>query len=493
MEKKKEKAEEIQKSQEIKRDVQDKKILKSKAEVSKSVKYAKSSIGTWFKALVDIRYDTDTDATIKSIKSNIAMKGHTAWILVFSILVASIGLNVSSTAVVIGAMLISPLMGPILGIGLSVGIHDIDTLRKSLINLGIMLGLSLLTSYAFFSIPLFQKLTPELFARTAPDVRDVLIAIAGGLALIVAITRPTPQTNTVAGVAIATALMPPLCTAGYGLAVHNLDFFLGAMFLFLINTVFIALMTFMIVKYLHFPMVKYLNSVKRKNISRLASFVAIIILSLSIYKFYDLYLENNFNANIENCKVAIKDAGYVLIDESDNKKKIDFANNKFPITVFGKINQSDIKKINEIKLNYNLEDTSIKIQGGFDNTDIISEMEMLREQSAKTQKLIEGRDDFIRSKEERIMYLEKELRRTFKNRIPFDKISKEAKINYEELENLSYAKMVNTNFKTMDTITVFTLKWYDSIPKEKVDLQQVKLKKWLKTRLELDTIQIIQK
>ncbi len=484
---------EEKKEQEIQQEIQQEKINKSKDEVSKSVKKTKSNISSWLKELVDIRHDTDIEATIKSIKSNIAMKGHTAWILVFSILVASIGLNVSSTAVVIGAMLISPLMGPILGIGLSIGIHDVDTLKRSLANLAIMLALSLITSYAFFSIPIFQKLTPELFARTAPDVRDVLIAIAGGLALIVAITRPTPQTNTVAGVAIATALMPPLCTAGYGLAVHNLDFFLGAIFLFLINTVFIALVTYIIIRYLHFPMVKYINSAKRKNISRLASFVAIIIISLSTYKFYELYKENQFHTNIENYKLAIKNTGYVLIDESDNEKKIDFDKNEFPITVFGEITPKDRIKINSLKADYNLTNSSVKIQGGIDNSDIINEMTMLREQSAKTQNLIEGRDNFIKSKEERIMYLEKELRRVFKNRIPFTKISNEAKINYEELEQLSYSKMINTNFKTIDTITVFSIKWFDSIPKEKIKTQQVKLKKWLTARLELDSIQVVVK
>src|SRR5210317_1122130 len=223
--------------------------------------------------VLNIRDDTDKESTIENIIGNISMKGHNAWILVFSILIASIGLNVSSTAVVIGAMLISPLMGPILGVGLSIGINDIDTLKRSLINLGVMIGLSLATSFIFFLIPLFRNETPEILARTAPDVRDVFIAIAGGLALIIAISRRSQQTNTIAGVAIATALMPPLCTAGYGLATGNLSYFGGAMFLFTINSIFIALAAFVIVKFLRFPMVKYINSTKRKRIARTASIV----------------------------------------------------------------------------------------------------------------------------------------------------------------------------------------------------------------------------
>jgi len=186
------------------------------ASISQSAANIVSDIKLFFKKLTSIEAETDKTGTIQEIKANISMQGHTAWILVFSILIASIGLNVSSTAVVIGAMLISPLMGPILGIGMSIGINDVDMLRRSLLNLGVMVVLSLLTSTLFFSIPLFDEATPEILARTQPDVRDVLIALSGGLALIIAISRPSPQTNTVAGVAIATALMPPLCTAGYG-------------------------------------------------------------------------------------------------------------------------------------------------------------------------------------------------------------------------------------------------------------------------------------
>jgi len=470
---------------------QEKKIIESKEEAKKSIDELAKSSKSFLKNLLDIRHDTDADATIKSIKDNIAMKGHTVWILGFSILVASIGLNVSSAAVVIGAMLISPLMGPILGVGLSIGINDIDTLKKSMANLGIMLAISLLVSFLFFSIPLFQKATPELLARTEPDVRDVLIAMFGGLALIVAITRPTPQTNTVAGVAIATALMPPLCTAGYGLAVNNIDYFLGAIFLFTINTVFIALATFVIVKYLHFPMVKYINSAKRKTISRFASFVAIIVLAASVYTFYDLYEKNKFTDNIENYKIALKDKGYVLID--DDEKAINYTEKTLVLTIFGKVNPDDRKKINDLKVDFNLKEVNLIIHGAIDDSKVINEIQSLREKFTESQKIIEGRDDYIKSKDERIHYLEKELRQVFKSRIPFAKISEETKINYEELEELSYSKMVKTNFKSMDTINVFTLKWYDSIPKKQIESQQKKIHKWLKARLDLDTLQIVVK
>ena len=188
----------------------DKKLKEQQDEVQKEFKGFFQSLKEYLPKLLTIRMGTDKEATAERIREGISIKGQTAWILVFSILIASIGLNVSSTAVVIGAMLISPLMGPILGIGFSIAVNDVDTLKGSLINFAAMVTLSILTSFLFFSIPIFKEATPELLARTKPDVRDVLIALSGGLALIVAISRPKPQFNTVAGVAIATALMPPL-------------------------------------------------------------------------------------------------------------------------------------------------------------------------------------------------------------------------------------------------------------------------------------------
>lgn len=471
---------------------QKKKIEQTKEDAKKDMQGLASSSKNFIKELLDIRHDTDKSRTIQSIKDNIAMKGHTAWILVFSILIASIGLNVSSTAVVIGAMLISPLMGPILGVGLSIGINDIDTLRSSMINLGIMLAISLITSFAFFSIPLFQELTPELFARTQPDVRDVLIAIAGGLALIVAISRPSPQANTVAGVAIATALMPPLCTAGYGLAMHEWKYFFGAMFLFLINTTFIALATFVIVKYLHFPMVKYINSARRKTIARFASFVAIIVLGASIYTFYNLYKKNNFKTKGKEFITSLKNEGIGIIDEDEDD--INFEDNSIDITVYGRtVSEQDREEWNDRLINIGMEGVLLNIQGGKDDTQMINEFQSLKEQYAKNQKIIEGRDASIRSKDERIHFLEKEMRKLFKNRIPFVQVSEEAKINYTGLEELSYSNQVKTNFKKVDTIKVFHVKWFDSIPEKTIKENEKKMYRWLKTRLNLDTLKVVGK
>ncbi|NND88645.1 MAG: DUF389 domain-containing protein, partial [Flavobacteriaceae bacterium] len=242
-------------------------------------------VKSFFKELFDIQSDTDRDATIEAVKKDISFKGHTAWILIFSIFVASIGLNVSSTAVVIGAMLISPLMGPIVGIGLAVAINDIDTLKRSLINLGVMVVLSVLTATLYFWISPLTEETPELLARTYPTILDVLVAIFGGLGLIVAKTKSGTIASVIFGVAIATALMPPLCTVGYGLAIGNIKYAGGAMYLFSINAVFIALATFIVSKILRFPLVRYANSQRRRFIARIASLVAIVVMVPSVWLF----------------------------------------------------------------------------------------------------------------------------------------------------------------------------------------------------------------
>ncbi|MDG1384571.1 MAG: DUF389 domain-containing protein, partial [Flavobacteriaceae bacterium] len=248
----------------LNQDLQNVKTEDSKAAVKEGAKGLWVSLKTFIVELLDFRHDTDREATIAAIKADIPFKGATAWILICSIFVASVGLNANSTAVVIGAMLISPLMGPILGIGLSIAINDIDTLRKSLINLATMLVLSLLTAFLFFYLfPLSQD-NSELLGRVKPDIRDVLIAFFGGLALIIARTKKGTVASVIFGVAIATALMPPLCTAGYGLSQGNFDYFFGAMYLFTINTIFIALATFIVLKILRFPMLRYANSQRRK-------------------------------------------------------------------------------------------------------------------------------------------------------------------------------------------------------------------------------------
>ena len=451
--------------------------------VKKEFKSFAASIKEFFSELLDLREGTDKKETIQKIKDGIPVKSHTAWILIFSIIIASIGLNVSSTAVVIGAMLVSPLMGPILGIGLSIGINDIDTMKRSLINLGVMIGLSVITSFLFFSIPLFQEETPELLARTKPDVRDVLIAIAGGLALIVALSRHKEMTNTIAGIAIATALMPPLCTAGYGLAIGNFSYFGGAMFLFIINTIFIALATFVIVKFLKFPMVKYINSASRKRVAQLASVVALIIFSFSIYQFYQLFQENKYE---QNCNRFITDlaekTGAGIIDT-----KFKYDNPEINLVVLGKNLTAPEQEEWKNKLeSYGLKGRKLTVNQDEENSKLLDKVKSIEDLYVKNQKLIASKEESLQEKDIKIQELSKALDKLTKEQIPFFQLSQEAKINYEGLKTISFSKVLVTNFQTVDTIPMASISWQDSIA-EDLRLKD-KLATWLKTRLNLDTL-----
>lgn len=201
----------------------------------------------------DLRSDLEKEQVIiEEITRGVSFRGANLWVLIVAIFIASLGLNVNSTAVIIGAMLISPLMGPIIGMGLAVGINDLDLLKRALKNFSVATLISVLTAMLYFLISPLEEAQSELLARTTPTIYDVLIAFFGGAAGIIALSTRGRGGNVIPGVAIATALMPPLCTAGYGLATWQLSFFFGAFYLFFINTVFISLSTFVGVRLMGF-------------------------------------------------------------------------------------------------------------------------------------------------------------------------------------------------------------------------------------------------
>ncbi len=249
--------------------------------------------------IFDIRLHSDFQKTFQIISDGVLLKGYNLWILVCSCILASIGLNTNSTAIIIGAMLISPLMSPILGVGLSIAIHDRELLARSLRNLGLAVLISLFTSVLYFLITPLTGATEELQSRTFPTLLDVLVALFGGIAGIVAISRKEP-TNAIPGVAIATALMPPLCTAGYGLATLRWNYFFGAFYLFFINAVFISLATYLIVKYLHFPEKKYADTRLQKVYSIWFSVIIIVVLIPSIYFLYSVYKKSMIKIDVND-------------------------------------------------------------------------------------------------------------------------------------------------------------------------------------------------
>lgn len=459
------------------------------AQETRSTKRLFIAVKLYLRDILDISEDTNREATIEEVKSGISMKGQAAWVLIFSILIASAGLNTSSTAVVIGAMLISPLMGPILGIGMSLGINDMDLMRRAIKNFGVMVSLGLITSFLFFSIPIFQNETPELRARTYPDVRDVIIAFAGGLALIVALSRRTKQFNTIAGVAIATALMPPLCTAGYGLATQKWDFFGGALFLFTINTIFIALATFAVVKFLQFPVVEYVNQSKRKRISQLVYLVSFAIIVPSIYMFYGLYKKSDFEQKAEKLITDYKSQfDMVVLD-----KKIDIKTKTISFATIGKSISNEVVedwKSNLEKQGY--DNVVFDITQNAENLETQTKLDQIEKTYLTTQQLLNKKDELIIKQERDILELQKQINITEKSRVPFDQIAKEVKINYTNIQKFSFAKMIQTDFKAYDTVPVFYIEWKKGIPEPIKNKELERIQAWLKVKLHSEKIKIYQ-
>ncbi|RYG01413.1 MAG: TIGR00341 family protein, partial [Chitinophagaceae bacterium] len=245
--------------------------------------YIRSIISKFFNDLFNLQEDKAEESEIvESIRKNITFRGTNLWTLIFAMFIASIGLNVNSPAVIIGAMLISPLMGPIMGIGLGIGIYDFELIKKGIKNLIIAAVMSIVISSIYFVVTPLHEASSELLARTRPALWDVIIAFLGGLAGIVAGTRRT-KGNVIPGVAIATALMPPLCTAGYGLATGQYYYFLGALYLFSINSIFICLATVLIVRYLRFHKIEYPNETRRKRVQRSIWIMVTLTILPSLY------------------------------------------------------------------------------------------------------------------------------------------------------------------------------------------------------------------
>ena len=307
---------------ESKFDFSDDDVNQSNKDSSQDKSNADKSLFSFLKKILDFKSQTDRDSTIISIKNDISIQGATAWILICSIFVASVGLNANSIPVVIGAMLISPLMGPILGFGMAIAINDIETLKKSTLNFIIMVLLSVFTAFLFFSFFPLREESSELLSRTKPDIRDVLIAFFGGLALIIARTKKGTVSSVIFGVAIATALMPPLCTVGFGLATRNFDYSLGAMYLFLINTLYIILATYLVIKFLGFPMINYANSRKRLLISRVIAFFSILMIIPALFTFFGVLNKSNFETSannfIRNEFIGIENQELLLANASKN-------------------------------------------------------------------------------------------------------------------------------------------------------------------------------
>ncbi|MCD8301469.1 MAG: DUF389 domain-containing protein [Prevotellaceae bacterium] len=346
------------------------------------------------------------EEAIESIEKNATFRGASVWILIFAIFIASLGLNVNSTAVIIGAMLVSPLMGPIIGMGLAVGINDFGLLSRALRNYLVATVVAVLTATVYFLVSPLQDTGSELLARTSPTLYDVLIAFMGGAAGILALCV-REKGNVLPGVAIATALMPPLCTAGFGLAQGNMGYFLGAFFLYFINTVFIALATLLGVKLMKLPSRKYIDAARKKLVHRslvlvvVATMIPAAIMTWSIVK--KSYFDNQVQTfvrqqlNWEGTQVLTQDVGadstlrVVVVGRTVSEANIEAANKA--ITAYPLLRGYSVKV-----LQGNESDSLMALRGIITNVSEVQKKshELIRKEAEENERLTEQIRDYER-------------------------------------------------------------------------------------------------
>ena len=437
-------------------------------------------------AFTQLKEDTDYDATVKHISSSVEFRGVNLWVLAFAIIVASVGLNVNSTAVIIGAMLISPIMGPILGVGLSIGTLDEELLRRSLRNFLIMVAISLVTSTLYFLISPLSEAQSELLARTRPTIFDVIIAFFGGLAGIVATSRKTQPFTVISGVAIATALMPPLCTAGYGLATSQIRYFGGAAYLFFINSFFIALATFIIVRFLGFPQKRYLNQTRLKAVRRMMYIFAVLVMIPSVFMAINLVRESSFNSQAIKFVHDIQQTSYFenvqLIDAQRNYEKKE---QTVTLRVIGKqLTMEDIARMqNVMRKEYGLGRAKLVIKQTEGVLDITQQTQLVED-------LIEKKDAVIDSQDSTIVALRAQLDKLTGSSENTKQVVREIKSQYKDIQQVAIVEMqcYDADSLTVMPMPVIYLKWKDGATHPEAERR---LLNWLKVRLNVEEIQIM--
>lgn len=430
--------------------------------------------------------DADIELTISRIEKGVEYRGCNVWILAFAIIVASVGLNVNSTAVIIGAMLISPLMGPIMGLGLAIGINDSILLRKSLKNLLIMVFISIAASTTYFVLSPLSDAQSELLARTTPTIYDVFIAFFGGLAGIVASSRKEERFTVVSGVAIATALMPPLCTAGFGLASLNFSYFIGAFYLFFINSFFIALATFIIVRYLKFPPKVFLDKKKEKNVKKMIYTFTILVIVPSIFMAISMIQETRFNTSVtyfvNNAKEKIFTKDNYLLEFSKNYSSKE---SSLTLTMVGiPLTENQKSELYTYLKNVNLKDVKLIIKEASGIYDPTKQNKLLEEVFEKNQKEIQDKETTIAS-------LSKEIQKLKEDIVDSKQIAKEIEIQIPEITRFFISKPVYINPKTLQTDTIPTL--YCSFSEKLSESEIQKFESWLKIRLNINRLEVIYK
>ncbi len=438
-----------------------------------------------FKSLLIIHDDTDIEATIASIRRSVEFRGINIWILFFAIIIASIGLNVNSTAVIIGAMLISPLMGPINGIGLAVGTFDMKLLQRSFRNLAIMVLISLFASTVYFVLSPLSDAQSELLARTRPTIFDVLIATFGGLAGIVAASRREQPFTVISGVAIATALMPPLCTAGFGLATLQFKYFFGAFYLFFINSFFIALATFVMVRYLKFPISKFVDPKREKIVKRSIMFFTVLVMIPSLFTAISVVKESAFNSQVIKFvndlqkNDILKESQIISYDKIYDKKSPTLT-----LTIIGEeVSPAMVDTLRQMMVNdYSLASTQLRVR----QTSHVIEM---GDQADVLAGLLVDREQQIRDKDEEIQQLKDSIQTS--SSVKYAEIARTIGEKYHStIDEISISDNAyyNPRTKSMQVVPTLYIKWSGNGDRSSV---QKELSTWAPVLLGVEQVRIV--
>lgn len=458
------------------------------------VAHSFKELWNYIKELLHLETDTkaDADETIGQIEKSVVFKGTNLWILIFSVLVCSVGLNINSTPVVIGAMLISPLLGPIMGIGLGVGINDFDLIKKSLINFGEMVSFAVIASAIYFFITPLSEAQSELLARTTPTIFDAFIGLFGGFAGIVAYSRTDKGGTAIPGVAIATALMPPLCTAGYGLATMNPTFLFGALYLFLLNSIFISLATVVTVRYLKYPKKVFVNPDRERKVKWYITFFIVITIIPSIFMAYRVTMRSIFTTNavsfvsdnfdFENTRVINKEFTYKPTDTSI-----------IDLTLFGDPLDDEILSVLNNRLErYGLSKTRLVINQrtgeGIGMDDLRTELITGSLRSDIMDELFRRNEKLIRENEEQIRIMETQLHNFVRLDQLSEEVFREIQVQYPQIQGFSMGRMLKHEISDQEPDTLITA--VVSTGLETLERKNV-FERWLKVRIGEEDIRFV--
>lgn len=418
----------------------------------------------------------------QAIRDGVTFRGTNILILILAIFIASLGLNTNSTAVIIGAMLISPLMGPIIGIGLGVGIQDFELIKRSLRNLLMATGFSVLTSTLYFLISPVSEGHSELLARTSPTIYDVLIGFFGGGAGIIAIGSKS-KGNVIPGVAIATALMPPLCTAGYGIATWQPTYFFGAFYLFLINSIYIALSTFIGVKLMHYTPVQTDNPVRAQKVRRIVYTIALLTLLPSLYLTYNMLRTSRFKANAD--RFVTEECHFPATRVLSSDASIDNGEKTLTITLIGRILPTDSLSLalsSRLQF-FGLQGTKINIIQGDSSTD------MSGINGSSVRDIYEMAQTSLASRQVTIDSLRAVIALTQKNDTIAGRLAPEINVLFPQIKDLAVSRAIFGNMQTatLDTVNVALVSYSSPLPADK----QRELERYLAARLQLRTVTLV--